>query len=127
MKNENTKAAAAPAPAGGHTPQGRDGSPLQWLVVNPDGKLLAILDSESEAYWFTKNRGHADKAVHFKAALDYASAPSLLAERDRLREALQECINEDGALCWRGGKFAGQRLEAISNIARAALSEGGAA
>lgn len=51
---------------------------LQWLVVNPDGKLLAILDSKSEAYWFTRNRGHAEGAVYFKAPCDYAAAPDLL-------------------------------------------------
>ena len=56
--------------------EGRD--PLCWVVVNPEGKLLAILDSESEAYWFTRNRGHAEKAVYFKAPMDYVAAPELL-------------------------------------------------
>lgn len=62
-----------------HTPECREGSSLNWLVVNPDGKLLAILDSESEAYWFTRNRGHAAGAVFFKAACDYSGAPEMLA------------------------------------------------
>lgn len=56
-----------------------------------------------------------------------ASAPDLLADNARLREALQECITEDGALAWRSAEFAGQRLEAISNIARAALAGKGEA
>jgi len=64
------------------TPQGRD--PLQWLVVNPGGKLLAVLDSESEAYYFTKNRGHANGAVFFKSKCDYAAAPDLLAALENL-------------------------------------------
>ena len=58
-------------------PAGR--TPLCWLVVNPEGNLLAILDSESEAYWFTKNRGHAAGAIYFKSPCDYAAAPKLLA------------------------------------------------
>ena len=38
-----------------------------------------------------------------------------------LLEALQACITEDGALAWRNAEMAGRRLEAISNIARAAI------
>ena len=41
-----------------------------WLVKNPDGKLLAVLDSESEAYWFIEKRGHANGAKYVKAPLD---------------------------------------------------------
>lgn len=40
-----------------------------------------------------------------------------------LVKALQECITEDGAVAWKGAREAGQRLEAISNIARAALNK----
>ena len=47
------------------------------MVFNAEGKPVAVLDSESEAYWFTKNRGHA--ARYSKAPLDYAAAPELLA------------------------------------------------
>ena len=72
-----------PQPAAAHTPEGR--APLCWLVVNPDGKLLAVLDSESEAHWFTRNRGHASGAVYFKTPYDYAAAPDLLT-------ALQSCV-----------------------------------
>ena len=61
-----------------HTPGSRPGSELNWLVVNSDGHLLAMLDSESEAHFFTKNRGHAADAVYFKAPCDYAAAPELL-------------------------------------------------
>lgn len=69
-------------------PQARDGSALRWLVVNPDGKLLAVLDSESEAYWFTRNWGHANGAVYIKAPIDYAAAPDLLEScKDLLRHA----------------------------------------
>lgn len=52
---------------------------LNWVVVNPEGKLLAILDSESEAHWFTRNRGHAAGAFYFQAGLNYAHAGELLA------------------------------------------------
>lgn len=52
----------------------RPGSILNWLVVNPEGAILAVLDSESEAYWFTRNRGHANGAVYFKAEVDYVQA-----------------------------------------------------
>lgn len=86
MKNTNTKAEAAPAQVGGHTPTGRDGSPLQWLVVNPEGKLLAVLDSESEAYWFTKNRGHVLKmSVVYVAAFgeNYTVTLVLASSADR--------------------------------------------
>ena len=69
--------------------EGRD--PLCWVVVNPEGKLLAILDSESEAYWFTRNRGHAEKAVYFKAPMVYVAAPDLL-------EALNACLNDAPSL-----------------------------
>lgn len=65
-------------------PRGRDGCSLDWLVVNPNGKLLAVLDSESEAFHFTRNRGHAHGAVFFKAPIDYAAAPDL-------KSALEVC------------------------------------
>ena len=60
---------------------------LCWIVVNPDGKLLAVLDSESEAYFFTRNRGHANGSVYFKAPCDYAAAPDMLA-------ALKNLVND---------------------------------
>ena len=59
-------------------------SPLSWLVVNTDGKLLAVLDSSSEAFWFTRNRGHAVGATIVQADFDYAQAPEL-------RSALSDC------------------------------------
>lgn len=59
---------------------------LNWVVVNPEGKLLAILDSESEAHWFTRNRGHAAGAFYFQAGLNYAHAGELL---EALELALQ--------------------------------------
>lgn len=68
-----------------HTP--REGSRLDCLVVNPDGKLLAILDSESEAYFYTRNRAHAFGATTHKAGIDYSSAPELL-------EALQQAAEQ---------------------------------
>jgi len=57
---------------------------LNWVVVNPEGKLLAILDSESEAHWFTRNRGHAAGAFYFQAGLNYAHAGELLAALEAL-------------------------------------------
>ena len=60
-------------------PIARIGSALNWIVVNPDGHLLAVLDSESEAHFFTTNRGHANGAIYFKTPCDYAAAPQLLA------------------------------------------------
>jgi hypothetical protein len=71
--------------------QARDGQSLNWLVVNPDGKILAILDSESEAYYYTKNRGHAESAVYFKSDCDYAAAPETKRQRDALLEVLLGC------------------------------------
>ena len=115
------KSESSPAQVGGHTPTGRDGSPLQWLVVNPEGELLAVLDSESEAYWFTKNRGHAYEAVYFKAAFDYSAAPTLLAERDRLREALK-AVDE-----WSDLMRQNYPEISIPRIVKAALAEGGKA
>lgn len=69
---------SAPAPKVTHGPPGRDGDRLCWLVVNPEGKLLAVLDSQSEAHFYIQNRGHAHGAVYFKASCDYAAAPALL-------------------------------------------------
>lgn len=104
-------------------PNGR--SPLEWLVINPEGKLLAILDSDSEAYFFTKNRGHAAGSISLKASFDYASAPTLLAERGRLKEsnrrlrealeALLDCpaLNED---------FIEAETDKVINQARSALT-----
>jgi len=100
MKRINS-AEAAPAQSGQHTPLGRDGSPLKWLVVNPDGKLLAILDSESEAFHFTRNRGHANGAVFFKAALDYASAPDLLEALKNAVERLEASQPIIGSATWK--------------------------
>lgn len=77
-------------------PPARIGSSLNWLVVNPDGKLLAILDSESEAYYFTHNRGHAHGAVYFKAPCDYAAAHELLAA---LKQTLDALWNETYGNC----------------------------
>lgn len=58
---------------------------LRWLVVNPEGKAVAVLDSQSEAYWFTKNRGHAETAIYFNEGVNYRIAPELL-------RALEECL-----------------------------------
>lgn len=70
--------------------QARDGSQLNWIVVNPEGKLLAVLDSESEAHWFTRNRGHASGAVYFQTPCDYAAAPDLLAACEYLENAMAD-------------------------------------
>jgi hypothetical protein len=97
-------------------PTGRDGDKLNWLVVNLDGKLLAILDSESEAYWFTRNRGHASGAVFFKSPCDYAAAPTLLDECKRLLSLLD--------LAKRPGEIT-QTPEGIAQLrAAVALAEG---
>lgn len=81
------------------TPKPTGRTSLCWLVVNRDGKLLAILDSESEAYWFTRNRGHATDAVYFQAPIDYAMAPALL---EALKEALAQMTGPAGI--WGDGR-----------------------
>lgn len=92
MKTKNqTHTPATPA----HTPGPIGRSPLNWLVVNQSGKLLAVLDSESEAHFFTKNRGHASGAVYFKAACDYAAAPELLEALDSALRQLEYIANVD--------------------------------
>ncbi len=58
---------------------------LRWLVVNPEGKAVAVLDSESEAYWFTRNRGHANTSIYFNEGINYRIAPELL-------DALEQCL-----------------------------------
>lgn len=60
-------------------PKPRENHSLGWLVVDREGKLLAILDSESEACHYEKGRAHAEGGRYFKAPLDYAAAPKLLA------------------------------------------------
>lgn len=75
-------------------PTGR--SPLNWLVVNPDGKLLAVFDSESEADWFTRHRSSAYEASIIQAPIDYAQAPALL-------EALRVVVREIECYCTSDG------------------------
>lgn len=87
-------------------------SELRWLVVNPDGKLLAVLDSESEAYWFTRNRGHAHGAEIRKADCDYAAAPELLA-------ALKACLPIVAA----HAKVSGGEGSLAHAVARAAIAK----
>lgn len=59
------------------------------------------------------------------------SAPALLAENARLREALRECVTDSGSHCYTGSNVAEEtdlltrRLSAISDLARAALQGGG--
>lgn len=69
-------------------------TPLNWLVVNPQGMILAVLDSESEAYWFTRNRGHANGAVYFKAELDYIRAVNEYAALVRVADISGKYLTE---------------------------------
>lgn len=84
---------SAPAPKVTHGPPGRDGERLCWLVVNQAGKLLAILDSQSEAYFYIQNRGHAHGAVRFLSSFDYAAAPALLVALQSLTERYTRLVN----------------------------------
>ena len=77
-------------------PPAREGCFLSWLVVNREGKLLAIVDSESEAYHYQKGRAHAEGGRYFKATLDYAAAPKLLSA---LRALIWQ-IERDDSLEW---------------------------
>jgi hypothetical protein len=94
-------------------PTGR--SPLNWLVVNPDGKLLAVLDSESEARWFTRNRGHAVGASVVQSTIDYAQAPALA-------EALRAISEPDTLLDANGEAFGLHAARRMQEQARSAIT-----
>ena len=49
--------------------------------------------------------------------------PGLIAERDRLRAALEECITDDGAVCFEHREYLARRVGVVSDIARAALNQ----
>ena len=96
-------------------PPAREGCFLSWLVVNREGKLLAIVDSESEAYHYQKGRAHAEGGRYFKATLDYAGAPDM---QTALREIARELARHPDAQ--RGNStvhFALMRARAFSSAA----------
>lgn len=70
-------------------------SKLNWVVVNTEGRKVAVLDSQSEAYWFTKNRGHAENAVYVNEGLDYGAAPDLLAACQQIISAADDPDNQN--------------------------------
>lgn len=70
----------------------------------------------------------ADFARQLECELIYAN--EVLIERDRLRElnaelrdALNECITDDGAVCFEHREYLARRVSAVSDIARAALAK----
>jgi hypothetical protein len=83
---------------------------LNWVVVNPEGKLLAILDSESEAHWFTRNRGHAAGAFYFQAGLNYAHAGELLAALEWSLAQMEPSMDPD----WQAAHAAA--VEALAKV-----------
>ena len=60
-------------------------------VTNTDGNLIAILNSKSEAYFFTRNRGHAEGATIAPCAVNPEAMSDLL-------EALQDCVESMSSL-----------------------------
>ena len=48
----------------------------------------------------------------------------LTAENARLREALAECVTDDGAVCFEHREYLARRVSTVSDIARAALAGG---
>ena len=106
-------------------PKPRENRSLSWLVVNREGKLLAILDSESEAHHYQKGRAHAEGGRYFKAPLDYAAAPQLLSA---LRALIWQ-IERDDSIEWEEDSPVAEMLryarEAIAEAtAQPALAEG---
>lgn len=91
-------------------------TPGPWCVASNDF-----------AQWITNEVGKAQIAKAFKPAgmseETYAANLALLASAPELLAALEECITRDGAVAWRNAEMAGKRLEAISNIARAAIAK----
>lgn len=70
-------------------------------------QTVYLIESETESIARVNTEAHA-KLI--------AAAPELL-------EALCQCVTEDGATAWKSAQFAGQRIEAISHIARAAIAK----
>jgi hypothetical protein len=117
MKNE-IKNESAPAPAGGHTPGpylARQESPGTFTVEKSDGELRSILCRLHVEHLCLEHGGTIEAN-----ALLFASAPALLAERDRLRAFLKIIADgKQGPHCTL--LSAGQMME----YAKAALAEGG--
>lgn len=61
-------------------------TPLPWAVFNRDGKLLARMESESEAYYYIRNRGHANGGTYRNDGDHAANA------YPKLVEALQHAL-----------------------------------
>lgn len=59
---------------------------LSWKVVGEDGSVLAIVDSESEAFFFTRYRAHAASAETVFSGIDYSAAPELLEALERIAD-----------------------------------------
>ena len=88
-------------------------TPLPWAVFDAQGKLIARMQSESEAYFYIRNRGHANGGSYVNdgdsAATEYKTLylnerdnhhvteterDRLRAENARLREALREMLDD---------------------------------
>lgn len=115
MKTKQTNAAAAPAKAQ-HTP-----GPYRAVgrKIFDGVNQLPIAETYEPFY----RRGDQPIQNPLDVAVANAEFIALACNsHPALAEALHECITEDGAAAWRNARFAGQRLEAISNLARAALA-----
>lgn len=64
-------------------------APQTWGAFDADGKLRATFDSESEAYFYVRNRGHMHNGTHRPIADKSAVA---LAKAEKLAEALRQIM-----------------------------------
>lgn len=87
---------------------------LLWGAFDAEGNLRARFDSESEAHFYIRNRGHMHGGSY--RAVDDSAPADLLA-------ALEECITDDGASAFRKREYAHKRLAYITALARAALAK----
>ena len=56
-------------------------------------------------------------------SLKNVQAKLLKADKERLRAALEQCITDDGAVCFEHREYLARRIGAITDVARAALKE----
>ncbi len=73
-------------------------SPLPWGAFDSSGKLRALFDSESEAHFYVRGRGHMYGGSHRRVEAPEAHAQRLAVQLERLESVSRDTIGADGAL-----------------------------
>lgn len=98
---------------------------LSWKVVGEDGGVLAIVDSESEAFFFTRYRAHAASAETVFSGIDYSAAPELLEALEAVLFSAEAMKEERDGINGYSGEPESFRV-ARAAIAKARGEKGGA-